>query len=404
MNRDELLAAIDAAIEANDARRRWALMQQLREAVEPTQPQNLYAALSDLTGRTYGQVAGDLHRARQMQGDTAPRHVPGTQDDAAPHSLLHESEGASTFRSADDTRAMLRVYLGTTREPERFYYHAPSSRRTVAGVGDLHGEFDPGILAEMIRTQADVYVIGGDLGDQQYASVHPTMTKAEKRQQARRDMRQECASVRAGIELLLDETRGEIRCLRGNHDAWTWRKVQQVLPDWLAEQVNDPFELMLLGLGPRVQTVGFHVVERLPDGSQYDGDHRNEFMYVLGDVMFSHLNKTNSITESGVSKLYRMWFVEWDKRLKLDHVRVIVHFHVHARNYHTRRGGYMHLIEPGMGGTLASETYKHGYQPKWKPGIQGFVRFVQYRDGDDWVTDLSSIDMVAPRVTGRAAA
>lgn len=69
---DQLLKAIDAAIADHDARRRWALMQQLRKAVEPSEPENLYRALGELTGRTYGQVAGDLYRARKAENTAAP--------------------------------------------------------------------------------------------------------------------------------------------------------------------------------------------------------------------------------------------------------------------------------------------------------------------------------------------
>ena len=58
----------------------------------------------------------------------------------------------------------------------------------------------------------------------------------------------------------------------------------------------------------------------------------------------------------------------------------------------------MLLVEPGMGGSITAEAYKTGYNGKWRPGVQGFVVLRQYKDGDDWRTDLGSVEMIAPRV------
>ncbi len=371
-----------------------------------------YEQIAERTGHSRAKVAHLLREGRMRAtshntgvGTAASSAQDPVSHDGAPESSADPVTGRKPsgweLVSADQRRAMLTAYLRTTYQVKAVSPLPARTLRTVAAAGDFHGQPDPDILAMLVATQADIYVLGGDLTDQQHASAHPSMTRDEKRRQLQVGAQAERATMRAMLETLLEETRGDLHIIPGNHDLWTFRQWMASIPagmlDLYPEMLDawrDPIDMIADQLGDRVKRVGHEVHYFFPNGGGYDTKHQNEFMYILGDVMFSHLNKTGGVTETGVSKVWRMFFVNWERRLFLRDVRMICHFHVHARNMHV--AGDMLLIEPGMAGLYAIEGYRHGYQAKWRPSVQGFVRFQQYKDGDGWLTDLSSVDMVAP--------
>jgi len=303
------------------------------------------------------------------------------------------------FVGADTQRLLLRQYLDTTWEARKVYVRSPHKTRVVVGVGDFHGKPDSLVTAALIESQADVYVIGGDTTDQQYAARHPSETKAEVMAKERLTYRNEMAEMRAWFEVMQDETSAEFHVLLGNHDQWSLKRAEQVLPAFYLEHFPEPLDILLKDFDPdRVKRVAVQIVVSHSGGTQTDIGKCNEFIYTYGDVLFSHLNKTQSMTESGVSKVFRMWFERWDRTLGLTHIRMICHFHVHARTLKTAKGGHLLLVEPGMGGCVSTESYKHSYQGKWSPSVQGFVRLTQYCFGGEWQTDLDSVELVAPRM------
>lgn len=349
-----------------------------------------------LTGLSLGQVGADLRWC--MTHDGKPRKGRGRADRPAP-----ETETARVFVSADQRRRLLREYLGTSWHAEPFYLQVPRPSRRVVGVGDFHGQPDPQVVAELVRAQADVYVIGGDTMDSRYASAHAAMSKEERTRNRQEEARSEAAAVRAMFETLLQETRGRLDIMHGNHESWSFKRVSEVLPEWALQYYRTPLELVTDDLGPRVRLVRYEHTYRHPDGSRADVP-GTEFLYRLGDVLFSHMNFTSTKTMQGVTRLYRDWFQEWWRPLGLEAVHLLVHFHVHSRCMVTASGGHMVLVEPGMGGVPGAEAYKFGYEGKWRPSVQGFVMFEQYQSGEDWHTDPASIQLVAPRmgVYGRA--
>lgn len=357
--------------------------------------------VAEANGLTKAQAKHIIREAKALNdyADVSP-----TADDNATYLRLAGGDDddvprPTPFVSADQQRARLRAYLGTTFTPSPFYFSAPRTVRQVAAVGDFHSRPDPAVLAALVRSDPDVLVIGGDMFDNQYASRHPSETRREHRQKVAYGLQDEMAANRAALELLLEETRADIRVMRGNHDQWPLKTVVGTALEWLVEVYRDPLETVVDALGERVQLVGFEVRYRLPSGHTVETGHDNEFMYVLDDVLFSHLNFTTSQTETGVSKLYRHWFSKWRLTLGLADVRVFVHFHVHSRNLQNVDGGHITLIEPGMGGTPAAEGYKHSYQQKWRPSVQGMVRFMQYQQaGGGWRTDSNSIELIAPHL------
>lgn len=304
------------------------------------------------------------------------------------------------FTTTAKRKRALRRYLGTSYEPDPFFYRPSRTERVVAAIGDLHGNPDPLLAAELIRRKPDLTIVAGDVHDQQYASVHKPMTRREVQHQRRVEHRDESAALRAFFEALLEENpEGEVEYFLGNHDAWSLRAALDALPPGLLELFSSPLDLLTFNLGPRFKAVGQPVIYHFPDGHVQDTGHNNEFIYVCGDVLLSHINKVGGMTETAVSKLYRHWFSAWEHTLGLEHVRVLMQFHAHGRSMKTERGGHMLLIEPGMAASVETESYKHSYAGKWRPGIQGFALFVQYCEGDGWHTDLGSLELVAPRIT-----
>lgn len=292
---------------------------------------------------------------------------------------------------------MLREYLGTSWRADPFWLQIPRPTRRVVGVGDFHGQPDPAVVAELVAAQADIYVVGGDTMDSQYASAHASQTREERTRNRQEEVRAEMAQMRAMFEVLLDKTGGRFDVMSGNHDAWSWRQMSQTLPEWAQQYYRTPLEMLVDDLGSRVRLVRYDHTYRHPNGTKAEVP-GTEFLYRLGDALFSHMNFTSTKTMQGVTRLYRDWFQEWWRSLALEDIHLICHFHVHSRCLLTASGGHMVLVEPGMGGVPGAETYKFGYEGKWKPSVQGFVMFEQYESGDDWHTDPASIELVAPRM------
>lgn len=302
------------------------------------------------------------------------------------------------FNAADDRREFLKRWIGDTFTPDPFYFHPRSDTRLVAGAGDFHGQPDPYVLAALVAARADIYVIGGDSTDQQYASGHKAQSRAERLRRKRATVRDDTAAMRAALQTLLNETPGKLAIMLGNHDQWTQRQAMEWLPDYALELFADPLDLLLVNLGPRVERVhhanGFHY----PNGTSVDTLPETGFMYVLGDVLFSHKNYTAKHPGEAVKKLYLDFFTEWADPLQVSHVHVLVQFHGHKRAMSSRAGGWRTLIEPGMAGSAAVEGYKLDYMARWQPSVQGFVLLEQYLEDGEWKTDAASIDLVAPRI------
>jgi len=366
---------------------------------------------------TEGQVKS-AHRDRaKLRAKFCNGHAPatreGTEDvqrDETQSQVSHEST-RDTIRIhvgeawADDTpstdakRRALTAYLRTTWDDTRVPLPAPAETRLVCGIGDLHGDPDPLITAALIKAQPDVIVVSGDMTDQQQAGRHGSETKDEARRRRQRAFQDEMTNVRAWLETLLDQTSARLMIFRGNHDQWAFKRARDLLPDWMLDYFNDPLDVLTDALGDRVTIVGQPVIYHHPNGTQQRGGD-NEFMFVYGDVLFSHMNYTQSVTETAVSKLHRQWFAKWRRTMGLDHVRVLVQFHSHGRALRSVEGGHMLLVEPGMGGNATVEAYKVSYNTKWGPGIQGFAQIAQHwhKTAQEWRTDFGSVQLVAPRV------
>jgi hypothetical protein len=353
-----------------------------------------YAEAGEQLGVTRNTVAGYERDYRRWY------ETDGNEGGATPAPDVRETgeyEAVREFVPVDSRRAALQAYLGTTfrAAPYAFSRH---TTRTLVAVGDFHGNPDPEIVAALVRANADLYYIGGDTLDNQRASNHQAESKEEVQRRQSRGSREEFADIRAMLEVLISETQGNIRVFDGNHDHWPSRKIIQLLPDYLLQWFNDPLDMLLFGLSPRVERVVHAQSFRYPNGTTAEGIPATRFMAVAGDVLMSHMNFTAKQPGGGALKLLE-WFFEWSLGLGLDHVRVLIQHHGHKFGKINRGGGHYTLIEPGMGGQMSTESYKMDYNAKWQVGVQGFVRIEQYQDANhDWHSDTASIDMIAPRL------
>lgn len=371
----EQLAATAARLAA-DGLRLWEIVIELAEHYQGRLPEP-----------TRGWAAHLVRKGREyLNSIPANASSPPAETDAPP-------------ASTDEKRAALTAYLLTTWEPSSSPLRAPAETRLVCAVGDLHGMPDPLVTAALIEQHPDVVIIGGDLTDQQEASRHGAETRDEASARRQRTLQDELTSVRAWLEVLLERTSARLLILRGNHDQWAYKHMRDLLPAYLIDFFRDPLDVLTTGLGERVSIVGHPVTYTHSNGDVQPGG-VNEFMFVYGDALFSHLNFCQSVTETAVNKLHRQWFQQWRLTLGIDHVRVLTQFHSHGRALRSAEGGHVLLLEPGMGGCVTVEAYKVSYNSKWRPGVQGFAAMTQYwdRGAQDWRTDLGSVQLIAPRM------
>lgn len=299
--------------------------------------------------------------------------------------------------STDVRREALHEFLETSFTAKKVSFEGKT--RTVVAVGDFHGDPDPHILAKIVEYRPHVIVFGGDTFDQLSASHWPSETKNQAKRRVKRQGRNELKAMRAAVEFLLGATDALIYIMLGNHDVRSVKLLLASMPDWILENYRDPIELLCEGLEDRVVLVDQTVDYTFPDGQIYHTDMSNEFVFVMGDVLFSHMNFTSSMTESACSKLHRKWFMYWERPLGLQHVNVLVQFHSHQRNMLTLSEGHLLLIEPGMAGSIDTEEYKFGYNGQWKPSTRGFLVLNQVENAGTWVTVPDSVELVAPYLT-----
>lgn len=337
----------------------------------------------------FSLVASAVNAEFNLEGDDA--HTKDSVQKIFKHAISGVPEVIKPILVTTDE---YRDYFGETWT----YMKAPIAAtrkkvRVVVGVGDLHGNPDASIVASVADCDPDIIVIGGDSLDQKQASPHSDGIKTS------RTIRDEIASVRAAIQFWLDNTRATIIVMRGNHDMWLWRKVSEVLPEWAVEFMQDPMDMMLAGL-PEDRVKRSNVIWEFhhPSGhtDEFGG---SEFLLPLGDAIFSHMNHTSALSGGAVVKLAK-WFDTWHQPLGLPEATLLIQHHVHKVAQIEDRAGWRILVEPGMGGSLSTESYKANYQPKWNPGALGFVYFEQYLDGD-WKTDRATVQIVRPKRSSR---
>lgn len=362
--------------------------------------------VSEETGLTMGQVARDVERYCRLTGAATISEWQAEQDAAHPAFDAQREDTATLdrggwqpreFVGVDARREVLRRYLGTSYRPAPFHISTPVTVRRIVGAGDFHSNADPAVMRAIIDADPDIIVIGGDLGDNTSASRHPAETKADALRRRAVELHETQLADRAIVEELVDSTRAQIRIMTGNHDGWPLRAALQLMPDWVLDMFPEPLDMVCEGLKTRVSRVSLNVKHRFPDDSAIDTGRASEFLYRLGDTLFSHMNFTSSKWRPAVTKLYD-WWRDWAAVLGLEDVRVFVHFHVHQRNMLNMEGGHRVLIEPGMAGLPTSEGYKVGYQPRGRPSVRGIVVLEQYQTLDGWATDMDSVQMVAPRM------
>ncbi len=300
-----------------------------------------------------------------------------------------QAPALSTHRtSVDDIRAYFESTLSSKYKPA-----LPSSNsRTIVAIGDLHGNPHEVLLPQIIAANPHLILLGGDALDLALFSAHP-----KEWGERTTEFEVELKRVVAYLQVLLTRTRARIIILRGNHDNRVYRQLCDLIPDHLRTfiTVSDPLELVVKGLNSdrvslNMQTITAHH-PRLPESEMG----RTAYLYPLGDAVLSHCNFSGSEPGAAVGKLSK-WMDEWHQMLGWPEPRLLIQFHSHQWSYQFKRGGFLCLVEPGMGGMPAIEGYKVSYQAKWKPGTLGAVSFRQTKVNDQWVTALETVHPLIP--------
>lgn len=297
------------------------------------------------------------------------------------------------FQSVKERKQALEIYLGADTSITFPAASTPQHTRKVLAVGDIHGEPDPELARAIVAYQPDIIIFGGDTLNLEQASRWKDDSKRAKTRRLRKTTRRELAAVRALIEFLLEHTHTILYVMRGNHEDRLYKKLAEVLEDWMLDYFTDPLDLLVEGLGDRVRLVETNLDWQYPDGTRITEFTDTGYTFVVGDVLLSHMNYTGGEPGQAVLKLFNKWKLEWEQPFSLTHVRVLVQFHGHKTAMLDRANGWYTLVEPGMGGCMRTEIYKTGYKPIWKPGTQGFVSFTQVLCDGTWQTARSTVSL-----------
>lgn len=329
----------------------------------------------DALATQYGIKPSSVRRALNIYRQYQPAYIPPAD------------------QPADNLREIYRAYLGTSLDMADQVADAPDlPLRKIVAVGDLHGAPAASMLAAVIRREPDIVVIGGDLTNQAQASPHAP-TPSRQTQQA--TLREELARVRAYFETLLTRLPDHtvIRVMRGNHDDWAYKQAAELLPPYLLEFFTDPLDVLFAELP-------VSRVERAESCYTVNGElfGESQYLYVMGDALFSHMNFTAGVEGGAVRKLHQ-WLYDkgWADYLGIPKLRVLCQFHGHKIAHLRPHGGLMHWIEPGMACDPAVEHYKAEYKTSWSPGALGGLYLEQQRSPETagrWIT--TKVQLIDP--------
>jgi len=285
---------------------------------------------------------------------------------------------------------LIKEFLGDPTIYEPIAALKPKDIRKIIAIGDIHANPDTKLLREIIALKPDHIFIGGDLLNSEQVSTHP-LALDEKRVKLQTEMRID----RAYIAALHTHTNAHIDIFYGNHDHRFHRLVSELLGEGLMFLVRDPLEMIIQGI-PNVRIIKQPMYAKTPDGTIFPmGDMR--YMAIVGDALLSHANFTGKNPGMAVRKLYG-WVQEWRKLMQWPDFSTYVQFHGHKIHYSAEQGGYVQLVEPGMGGTQVHESYKLNYDAKWTAGTTGCVYFEQGNYGGVWKTIRSTVRIVQPHI------
>jgi hypothetical protein len=268
--------------------------------------------------------------------------------------------------------------------------YAPKITRKVVGVGDIHSSPSKLITEAIINEKPQIVFLGGDTLDASSFSTHPRTSREHKLK-----FKEEMRKCRDEFLMPLHENTGaDLWAIEGNHENRVHRLLRDYFPDDAIDALFlNPLEIIGAGLD-RYEVVSMDQKYHHPNGDTEDMV-PTDYMYLVGDVLFSHMNFCGKNPGDGVKKL-RNWAIEWAKPLGFPEIRCFVQFHGHKVYHGEVEGGHVALIEPGMGGSPASEHYKVGYDAKWGPGNLGAVSIEQEFTNKQWKTILSSIKILKP--------
>jgi hypothetical protein len=290
---------------------------------------------------------------------------------------------------SNDTTDRLREWFGDSwRDYRKPKPQRSQNHRKVCAIGDIHSAPNTSLVNQIVERDPDIIVLGGDLLDGDKPNRHVKLPDDP----APRAAQEEIGIVRAMAQFFLHRTRAYLKVIRGNHDDRWFKKVAEMLDEDTLSLFIDPLKAAIAGL-PRTELVKIHLTYQLPGSAERDFGETN-YMYNMGDVLFSHANFTGPNSGDAVRKLLT-WTDRWRRTLGID-PSIFVQFHSHGQAWLTHDGGNVILIEPGMGCDPAAEAWKVRYDLKWKPGVLGALYFEQDLVNGQWLTDRKTLSILRP--------
>lgn len=368
----------------------------VRRAIDRTHQKNMHEKASNFND--------DAFRDKRHAANEYPRTV---NDSAA------QKIEVSPPLSADKIRSEIESYLGTSARLDSYsQIKQPRDWRKVVLFGDTHGKPSTALTGKLIDEQADIYVHGGDVTQQEEFSqhddldpdsafpIHDPMLYMSNTSPVDdiSPIQWELAAERGQLEALLMHTNGVIKVLRGNHDDWALKEAATKLPPHILRWVVDPLALLIAYLPKaRVELLKTPLYwNRMEGGKSFMGASR--YISTIGrDCIISHANFVGANAGDAVRKLYAK-LRTWGSIDEIAAASVFVQFHAHKLSTSWESGGRVALIEPGMAADPSAMSYQiSGYNLKWNPGVVSAVSLIQYHERGEWLTDKTTIKPIFTR-------
>jgi len=256
----------------------------------------------------------------------------------------------------------------------------PTDRRKVVVLCDIHGSFDPHVFRAAVDEGAHEYWLAGD--------VLNLFAFSRFKDGLVRQPESEIGEIRAGLEVLLQETGAQVKIIEGNHDRRAWTYFASRVDDRFMPLVKyDLLSLIALDL-PQVEVVRTSIHATTPLGHTEETALENRYLAWCGrDAVIAHLEiarKGEGRTVDAVSQ----WINQWRLTAGWVEPKLIIQAHIHRACVQYPFGGHLVLVEGGYSGRIDQYTQE---DPKYPVPTKGYAVFCQNQKEGEWYSDLSSV-------------
>lgn len=253
----------------------------------------------------------------------------------------------------------------------------------IAIVCDGHGHFRSDIIDAVCELRPHITIFGGDSLNNDRYSQHK-----KRRRLAPLDL--ELNRTKADIWRSADASRWYAVLVYGNHcirRALFYASLFQGY-DWAFDDLQpDPFQVWASETDKIRAVRNVHLMITAA-GNPTDDEMHDLFTFRHGDLVVGHPSIARKAPGSSVSAFrawYNMWAPRWGE--ELPGWVVMGHTHKASINYRDRE------VEGGFAGHADDLQYILDGHAKSQQGppVEGFTTVVQYKEGDQWVTDSKQV-------------